>query len=745
MNQTTMQNEPASDAPSGAQRTRLHVDGMTCASCARRIERQLGKLEGVTSATVNFANARVDVRHAADVDETNLRDTIERLGFSVVDATAKDAAAERHWQVTKRHFIVAAVLTLPAMLLSMVPALRFGGYEWVLLALTTPVVFWSGQSFHTKAMAGLRQGATTMDTLVSLGSTVSWLWSLVVLVLSTQGGTSSLASGHVYFETGATIVTLILLGKLLESRATRRSGAALRKLASLGASTATLEDGTILPREDITVGMRFVVKPGEKIATDGRVVSGRAAVDASMITGEPVPVDVSVGDEVIGATINTDGSLVVEASRVGADTALAQIRELVERAQGSTAQIQRLADRISSWFVPSSITIAVITFALWLVTGHPIDRAITAGVAVLIIACPCALGLATPLAIMVGTGRGASLGVLIKGGEILEDTRAIDQVVLDKTGTVTEGKMSVREVVRDDPRDEEIIRQAASLEAKSEHPIAGAIASLTESHADVDNFESRAGIGVRGEVDGQEIRVGSKRLFREIGRELEASAREAEATGATVVFAGRSDVASAAFVVSDTIKSTAPAAVRALHELGLVVTLLTGDNERTAGFVGQAIGVDSVYANVLPADKEAKIRELQAAHRRVAMVGDGINDAPALARADLGIAIGTGTDIAIEASDLTIMSGDLLAVADAIALSRRTLSTIRGNLFWAFAYNAAAIPLAAFGILDPMIAAGAMAMSSLFVVTNSLRLRGFEGYRARPSIEHATNTTRAGS
>lgn len=712
---------------------------MTCASCARRIERQLGKLEGVASATVNFANARVDVRHAADVREKNIRDTIEKLGFSVVDATAKDEVAERHWQVTKRHFIVAAALTLPAMLLSMVPALQFEGHEWALLALTTPVVFWSGQSFHKKAIAGLRQGATTMDTLVSLGSTVSWLWSSVVLVLSKVDRATSFASGHVYFETGATIVTLILLGKLLESRATRRSGAALRKLASLGASHATLEDGTVLERDAIEVGMRFVVKPGEKIATDGHVVSGRAAIDASMVTGEPVPVDVRVGDEVIGATINTDGSIVVEASRVGADTALAQIRELVERAQSSTAQVQRLADRISSWFVPASIAIAVITFAAWLVTGHPIDRAITAGVAVLIIACPCALGLATPLAIMVGTGRGASLGVLIKGGDILEDTRAVDSIVLDKTGTVTEGKMSVSRVLRIDSGDDEIVRLAASLEAKSEHPIASAIASLVESHADVENFESRAGLGVRGDVDGQEIRVGSKRLFHEIGHEFAADALAAEATGATVVFAGRGEVASAAFVVSDTIKATASAAVRAFHELGLDVTLLTGDNDRTARSVGQAIGVDSVYADVLPADKEAKIRELQAEHRRVAMVGDGINDAPALARADLGIAIGTGTDIAIEASDLTIMSGDLLAVADAIALSRRTLSTIRGNLFWAFAYNAAAIPLAAFGFLDPMIAAGAMAMSSLFVVTNSLRLRSFEGYRARHSIEHATN------
>ncbi len=713
-------------------RSDLAVDGMTCAACATRIERGLTRLDGVREARVNFANGRATVVHDPALTTDQFRAAIEGLGYGLIDEDERASAEARRQASLWRRFVVAAVLTVPVMLLSMVGPLRFPGWEWLVAALATPVVFWSGWPFHRAAVLNLRHRATTMDTLVSMGSSAAWLWSAVVLVVGIDGG-------HLYFETGAVIVTLILLGKYVETRAKRRSGDAIRALADLGARTARLEDGTEVALDDLAVGMRFVVRPGEKIATDGVIVEGSSAVDTSMVTGEPVPVEVGVGDEVIGATINANGSLVVEAARVGADTALAQIVRLVDEAQGSRAEVQRLADRISAVFVPLAIATAVVTLGTWLLAGADVDEAFTAAVAVLIIACPCALGLATPLGIMVGTGRGAQLGVIIKGGEVLEDTRAVDVVVLDKTGTVTEGRMELVEVTAPDGSDDEaatLLRLAASVEARSEHPIARAISGAVADVEQVERFRNRPGRGVIGTVGGVEVRVGRRGLFDQVDPAVEAAATTAEATGATAVLAGRHGRAEAVLVVADRVKATSADAVAALRDQGLAVTLLTGDNARTARTVADAVGIDEVIAEVLPGDKAEEIRRLRAEGRRVAMVGDGINDAPALAEADLGIAVGTGTDVAIEASDLTIVSGDLRAVADAIALSRRTLAIIRGNLFWAFAYNAAAIPLAALGVLNPMIAAGAMGLSSLFVVSNSLRLRRFDGYRA--SVDPST-------
>jgi len=713
-------------------RSDLVIDGMTCAACASRIQRRLGKLDAVSEAQVNFATGRATVTHDDSVDDTGLSAEIEALGYAVIDADEGDEAEDRREADLLRRLVVGISLSIPAMLISMVPALRFDGWEWLVAALSIPVIVWSGWLFHRAAWMNIRHGSTTMDTLVSMGSMSALVWSLVVLV----GG---VGDGHIYFETGAVIVTLILLGKWFEVKAKRRSGDAIRALADLGVGTARLIDGREVAVDELTVGMHFVVRPGEKIATDGVIVDGHSAVDASMVTGEPVPVEVGPGDEVIGSTINANGALTVEATKVGADTALAQIIRLVDQAQGSRAEVQRLADRVSSGFVPVAIVIALITLAAWLVLGHASESAFTAAVAVLIIACPCALGLATPLGIMVGTGRGAQLGVIIKGGEVLEDTRAIDAVVLDKTGTVTEGAMAPTSVVDAGlvPGDRtHMHRLAASAEALSEHPIAQAIAASIPGpeHLAVDEFENTPGSGVSAVVAGVRVQVGRRSLFKHVSHPIEALAAAAEARGSTAVFAGRDGNAEIVFAVADRIRTTSAAAIKAFHDQGLSVTLLTGDNERTASAVAEEVGIgtgpgDDVIAEVYPDEKAAVISRLQSEGKRVAMVGDGINDAPALAQADLGIAVGTGTDVAIEASDLTIVSGDLRAVADAIALSRRTLSTIKGNLFWAFAYNAAAIPLAAFGILNPMIAAGAMGVSSLFVVTNSLRLRRFAGYR----------------
>lgn len=698
-------------------RSELAVDGMTCSACAASIERGLTRLDGVVSAQVNFTTSKATVFHSDVVTVDDFRTTIESLGYDAPIHMDRDAAEAARQADLWLRFRVAAVLTVLVSAVSMIRPLRFDGWEWFSLILATPIVFWSGWRFHRVAVANLRHRLVTMDTLVSVGTLAAWTWSTVVLLGDLEA--------DVYFETSAVIITLVLLGKWLEIGATRRSGEAIRSLADLGARTALLEDGTEIAINDLEVGMRFRVRPGEKIATDGIVVEGHSAVDVSMVTGEPVPVEIQAGDEVIGATVSSNGSVLVEATRVGADTALAQIIRLVDEAQGSRAPIQRLADRVAGVFVPIAIAIAAVTLAGWLIFGDSGSDAFTAAVAVLIIACPCALGLATPLAILVGTGRGAQLGIIIKGAEVLEDSRRLDVIVLDKTGTVTEGRMELVEVISPGGEGEELVSLAAALESRSEHPIAQAIANSTEFAQSVTDFENRPGFGVVGSVDAVRVQVGRRDLFSEIPAEIEKLAGEAEANGHTVVFVGRGPVAQAALVVADRIKPSSAEAVAALRRQDLDLVLLTGDNERTGRSVAAAVGIERVSASMFPDAKAAEIARLQDQGHRVAMVGDGINDAPALAQADVGIAVGSGTDIAMEASDLTVLRGDLLAVADAVALARRTFGTIKGNLFWAFAYNLAAIPLAASGVLNPMIAAAAMGLSSLFVVTNSLRLRRF--------------------
>ena len=705
-------------------RTDIRVEGMTCGACAARVETALGAADGVLDARVNFASSRATVLHDGTIDDVNLRRVVERAGYSApVDATDDGEAERRRIGGLRRRLVVAVVAGLPVVAVSMLPPLRFDGWRWAALVVSAVVVFGSGWGFHRAAVKNLRHRAATMDTLVSVGTVAAWVWSAVVLVAGIDG--------HVYFETGTVIVALVLLGKWLEARATRRSGEALRALAKLGAATARLVDGTEIAAADLAVGMRFIVRPGERIATDGTVVSGASAVDMSMVTGEPVPVEVAPGDEVIGATVNADGTLEVEATRVGADTALAQIVRLVDEAQGGRAAVQRLADRVAAIFVPAVIGVAAVTLAVWFAAGSGASDAFTAAVAVLIISCPCALGLATPLAVMVGTGRGAQLGVIIKGAEVLEDTRRVDAVVLDKTGTVTEGRLEVVDAVAGPGVDPHALGLlAGALESRSEHPVGAAIARRWPSARTITDFANRPGIGVVGRVDGAEVRVGRRGLFDQVPEAVEAAAAEAEARGHTAVLVGRGTAAEAVIALADTVKPTSRQAVQELRAMGLEVSLLTGDNSRTARSVGDAIGVDDVTAEVLPGDKAAAVVRLQEAGKRVAVVGDGINDAPALAQADLGIAVGTGADVAVEASDLTIVGGDLRAVPDAIALSRRTLATIKVNLFWAFAYNVAAIPLAATGVLSPMAAAAAMGASSLFVVTNSLRLRRFRSIRS---------------
>ncbi|MDN4478726.1 heavy metal translocating P-type ATPase [Demequina lignilytica] len=770
----------------------LSVGGMTCAGCAATIQKGLAILPGVDGAAVNIATRRATVQADGTLDREDLelamRAAIEGLGYQVLtkpagaagadgaggDASHRPAAGDELEALADEHaahvasdaariadyrrrFLVAVALTAPVLLISMVMPLQFAGWEQVVAILATPVIFWSAYPFHRSTVMSARHRATTMDTLVSLGTVAAWTWSTVVLLGHAAG---AMEGAHVYYETGAVIVTLILLGKWLEVRSSARAGDAIRALSSRQSATARLEDGTVIERSALEVGMRFVTRPGETIATDGVVVDGEAAVDASLVTGESVPVTAGPGAEVIGGTIAADGALTVEATRVGAETMLAQIARMVDQAQGGKARIQRLADRVAAIFVPAVIGLSGLTLAGWLLATGDVERAFTAAVAVLIISCPCALGLATPLAIMVGTGRGAQLGTLVRGPDALEDTRDVQVIVLDKTGTVTEGRMEVTATFApalDDEATAALLVGAASVEARSEHPVAKAIVGSTTERAPLKGFRSTPGHGVtatvsRAGADGShaDVTVGSARMFDRVDDALAAWAREREQAGETVVLVGRSRplgggllgggtatstreplAAEMAIAVRDRIKESTPDAIAAFRDLGLEVVLLTGDNARAARAVADELGIDRVIAEVLPGDKADVVSGLQEGGRRVAMVGDGVNDAPALAQADLGIAIGTGADVAREASDLTIVSGDLRAAADAIALSRRTLGTIRGNLFWAFAYNVAAIPLAALGVLNPMIASAAMGGSSLFVVGNSLRLRGFAGYRAR--------------
>jgi len=751
---------PASTA--GGPSVELEIGGMTCASCANRIERKLNKLEGV-EATVNYATEKARVTIPDGYDPALLIAEVEKTGYTAAlpkpqepeptaDAGgAPDVDAEDPELVSlRRRLIGSVVLAVPVIAMAMIPALQFTYWQWASLALAAPVVVWAAWPFHRAAWLNLRHGAATMDTLISMGTLAAFLWSLYALFLGTAGTPGmthpfeltlapSDGAANIYLEAAAGVTMFILAGRYFEKRSKRQAGAALRALLELGAKhVSLLRDGveTKIPTSELRVGDEFVVRPGEKIATDGVVVSGSSAVDASMLTGESVPVEVGGGDAVTGATVNAGGRLVVRAARVGADTQLAQMARLVEDAQTGKAEAQRLADRISGVFVPIVIVIAVATLGAWLGAGFPASAAFTAAVAVLVIACPCALGLATPTALLVGTGRGAQLGILIKGPEVLESTRRVDTIVLDKTGTVTSGRMTLVDVVVEPGVDRaELLRLAGALEHASEHPIAQAIAKGAAEEAGPlpapEDFANVEGKGVQGVVDGRAVLVGRESLLADWSQRLSdglaAAKASAEAAGKTVVAVGWDGEARGILVVADAVRPTSARAVAELRALGLAPVLLTGDNDAVARRIAAEVGIDErdVIAEVLPKDKVDVVARLQREGRVVAMVGDGVNDAPALAQADLGLAMGTGTDVAIEASDITLVRGDLRAAVDAIRLSRHTLGTIKGNLFWAFAYNVAAIPVAALGLLNPMLAGAAMAFSSVFVVGNSLRLRGF--------------------
>ncbi|MFI1376438.1 heavy metal translocating P-type ATPase [Streptomyces longwoodensis] len=738
-------------APGGTA-VELAIGGMTCASCAARIEKKLNRLDGVT-ATVNYATEKAKVTYDGEVSVADLIATVEATGYTAREPVAgtadtPDAEPVDELRPLRERLLTAVVLAVPVIALAMVPALQFDNWQWLSLTLAAPVVTYAAWPFHRAAWTNLRHGAATMDTLISVGVSAAFLWSLWALFLG-DAGTPGMrhsfrltverggGAGNLYLEAAAGVTAFILAGRWFEARSKRRAGAALRALMELGAKDVTvLRSGREerVPVAELRTGDRFLVRPGEKVATDGVVVEGASAVDASMLTGESVPVDVTVGDTVTGATVNAGGRLVVEATRIGADTQLARMARLVEDAQNGKAAAQRLADRISGVFVPVVIGVALATLGFWLGNGAGPTAAFTAAVAVLIIACPCALGLATPTALMVGTGRGAQLGILIKGPEVLESTRRVDTVVLDKTGTVTTGRMTLLAVHTADGEDEKaVLRLAGALEHASEHPVARAVAAGALERAGAlpvpEDFANVPGLGVQGVVEGHAVLVGRRRLLAEWAMELPAAlaaaAEEAERSGRTAVAVAWDGRARAVLEVADAVKGTSAEAVRRLRALGLMPVLLTGDHRAVAEAVAAEVGIDEVIAEVLPEDKVAVVRRLQGEGRTVAMVGDGVNDAAALAQADLGLAMGTGTDAAIEAGDLTLVRGDLRVAADAIRLARRTLGTIRSNLFWAFAYNVAALPLAAAGLLNPMIAGAAMAFSSVFVVSNSLRLRGF--------------------
>jgi Cu+-exporting ATPase len=747
----------------GSTQVELDITGMTCASCANRIERKLNKLDGV-SASVNYATEKAKVTYAPEVTPERLVETVESAGYGASlprteEAKGDGPALPDETEQLRQRLIISAVLSVPVIAMAMIPPLQFTNWQWLSLTLAAPVVIWGALPFHKAAWTNLKHGATTMDTLVSIGTLAALAWSLYALFFGTAGMPGMThpfeltvergdGAGNIYLEAAAGVTTFILAGRYFEKRSKRQAGAALRALLEMGAKEVTVldADGTTerqVPVEELAVGELFVVRPGEKIATDGVIERGTSAVDTSMLTGESVPVEVAPGDAVVGATVNAGGRLVVRATRVGGDTQLAQMAQMVADAQNGKAEAQRLADRISGIFVPIVLVLSLATLIFWIAIGTGLSMAFTAAVAVLIIACPCALGLATPTALMVGTGRGAQLGILIKGPEVLESTRKVDTIVLDKTGTVTTGRMTLREVITAEGQDEdEVLRHAGALEAASEHPIAQAITAGARGRSgtlpEVDGFANVEGLGVQGVIlDGEistSVVVGRPQLLADwsmpLGPELQEAMTRAQQDGGTAVAVGWDGVARGIVVVADAIKGTSTQAISELRALGLRPILLTGDNEVVARAVAAEVGIaeEDVFADVMPADKVAVVERLQGEGKVVAMVGDGVNDAAALATADLGLAMGTGTDVAIEASDLTLVRGDLRVAVDAIRLARRTLSTIKGNLFWAFAYNVAAIPLAMAGMLNPMIAGAAMAFSSVFVVSNSLRLRGFKAH-----------------